>query len=885
MFRFLLTLPIAAMCSFWHDTPCSAIQPATEIECDLLVVGGTESGWAATIQAARMGVSRIVLVNDIEWLGGQYTAEAVCALDENRGINRKVPFHRSGLFAELTTRFEQFNLEKYGHSQPGNAWTARTTVRPAEAEAIFREMLQPYLDSSQVQLISQYVPVQALMDSSKSMLEGLVFQSKADQSKLTIRSSLTIDASDWGDAVKLSGAEYEYGVDYNDKYNEPNAPTNKELYSRTDMNPITWCMVIEETDEPQLIEQPLHYDDRNYYLTTNTTEHEYLQLGWQHRPHRPFNPPWMPSTGTFYSGDRTVYSQRRLIDSYGLDLKGDLHDVILLNWSVQDYPLDKLPQWVNDELEEKETGASKKNIVEMTAEQRQIVFEDAKRHSLGMLYHLQTTVHDRMTDEQKLHSFRRFRLSREFGTPDHLPPKPYIRESLRLKAMYMMREQDTRNFNRKDQYATQMYYDGIAAWQFPYDFHPTGRAFQNPASSDNPWEIYIKPRRTWNTDSDRAMFPLRSLIPFRVRGLLGAQKNLGYSSIVSSAVRLHDQCVHIGQACGALAAVSLDNGVTPRVVPFHPGLLQEVRLALVDPQAGTPMLLWPFGDLAPNDDAYVGANMLAVSGILPLTRREIDFRANTTATSEWQTEIMARSGKVKQIPESFAPIPKPDLTRGEFVAQWWELIGALQDQRWERHSSIDFDSDGIPNLEDAQPFDSENKSLPEGTALPLPPEEDGIPEKQVADNVEWVKKFNFAGKDTPELNEYFADHGLPFDNKRTYGWKQDISDNNRRRGAIEGDMRDTFLFTRGHDVWELAVPIGVYRVTICVGDSGHEQNGHRVTVEDKLCIDDVPTASGRFHEATVDAAVVDEKLTIELGKKNRMQNTCLNWIKVEKLMQ
>ncbi len=35
------------------------------IDADLLIVGGGESGCAAAVQAARMGVKRIVLVNDI----------------------------------------------------------------------------------------------------------------------------------------------------------------------------------------------------------------------------------------------------------------------------------------------------------------------------------------------------------------------------------------------------------------------------------------------------------------------------------------------------------------------------------------------------------------------------------------------------------------------------------------------------------------------------------------------------------------------------------------------------------------------------------------------------------------------------------------------------
>ena len=49
-------------------------------EADLLIVGGTESGCAAAVQAARMGVKKIILVNDIEWLGGQFSAEALMAM-------------------------------------------------------------------------------------------------------------------------------------------------------------------------------------------------------------------------------------------------------------------------------------------------------------------------------------------------------------------------------------------------------------------------------------------------------------------------------------------------------------------------------------------------------------------------------------------------------------------------------------------------------------------------------------------------------------------------------------------------------------------------------------------------------------------------------------
>ena len=42
----------------------------------------TNRPWPAAVQAARLGVKRIVLVNDIDWLGGQFSAEGVGCMDE-----------------------------------------------------------------------------------------------------------------------------------------------------------------------------------------------------------------------------------------------------------------------------------------------------------------------------------------------------------------------------------------------------------------------------------------------------------------------------------------------------------------------------------------------------------------------------------------------------------------------------------------------------------------------------------------------------------------------------------------------------------------------------------------------------------------------------------
>ncbi|MFT5095696.1 MAG: hypothetical protein ACI93T_004548, partial [Porticoccaceae bacterium] len=136
-------------------TPVATFAAAKEVQTDLLIVGGTESGWAAAVRAARLGVPSITIVHDGEWLGGQFTEQALACVDENKGVGQvgwgvdwhpmKRSFHRSGLFKELMDRIESFNEQKYGSPMPGRPYHGPSTFRPAEAEAIFRAMLQPYL--------------------------------------------------------------------------------------------------------------------------------------------------------------------------------------------------------------------------------------------------------------------------------------------------------------------------------------------------------------------------------------------------------------------------------------------------------------------------------------------------------------------------------------------------------------------------------------------------------------------------------------------------------------------------------------------------------------------------------------------------------------------
>ncbi len=122
-----------------------SILAAETISADLLIAGGSESACAAAVQAARLGVKKIMLVNDIEWLGGQFSAEGVGCLDEWTAVRgKKANFPRSGLFMEVIQRIRAHNSRTYGVASPGNAWSGtpdRLPFKPYVREGLRLEAL------------------------------------------------------------------------------------------------------------------------------------------------------------------------------------------------------------------------------------------------------------------------------------------------------------------------------------------------------------------------------------------------------------------------------------------------------------------------------------------------------------------------------------------------------------------------------------------------------------------------------------------------------------------------------------------------------------------------------------------------------------------------
>ncbi len=858
-----------------------------EVNTDLLIIGATESGSAAAIQAARMGVKSITIVHDGDWYGGQFTEQALACVDEDKGPGKvgwgvdwhpmKRSFHRGGLFKELMDRIEAFNTRKYGSPMPGRPYHGPSTFRPAEAEVIFREMIQPFVSRGQIRVFWKRAPVAARVNRSR--LTAVEFAAlKSTTVDLIVTARLTIDASDWGDVIQLSGAGYECGPDPKSRYNEPSA---SETIAPNEMNPITWAMIVEESPdgEPTPIPKPPNFDDRNYPRATHFSREAFAALKWDRPAGLGAIAHW-PDQGKASPRQLSVYTVRRIVDGF---TSTDQRTSILLNYmNGQDYPLDRLPTRVAAALDVTEPNASQKNIVEMTREQRDIIFTDAKNHSLGVLYHLQNFVHDHAPD--KANSFRNFRLSHEFGTEDHLPPKPYLRESLRLKAMYMMKEQDGRNRDgltkdaARERFSHVMYPDGLFCWQFHYDFHRTGRTYLVEEGEDGPWIDYETPGRHTRHISDRCVFPARSLVPQKMDGLLGAQGNVGFSSIVSAAIRLHDQRIHIGQASGALAAVSLLRDVQPRDVPYKRALLEEVRDGVCGGSGAVPLLLFPWRDLSTDNPHFVAINRLSALNCVPVDVRDVDFRPEAMATNEWSSQLQKQLEH--QVPlvrlKKFA-VPH-EVTRGELCQFWWDIISEYPLSNlhsFSRQTAEDADGDGIADGDDALLFTPNEPIVWKVEREPLTAETDGLPPNDLSSD---AHRFDFAAAGVPMAAGFKRDTGVPFDVARGHGWSRDISANARHRNVYAESTRDAFLFTRSEDTWECAVPNGMWNVTVCVGDADHEQSHQNVKAEAQVLIDNVTTTAGRFHEATHEVTVNDGRMTVTIGRPAGNANTTLCWL-------
>ena len=563
----------------------------------VLVVGDNEAACAAALQAARCGMGNVVLVSDCEMLGGQYSAQGVGPVDERVYVfGANLDFPRSGMALEIINAMGDYNLKRYGKAWPGNCWSATRTIEPLPAARIFERMLGEWGD--QLRVYRGYRPIEVLKNGNRVV--GVKFDKG-----LEVHAAITIDASDWGDVIRLGGVKHYSGVDPKSRFGEEDAPETVGELESQEMNPITWTMTLVEKPDAKPIEKPAGYDASNYYPGDIWREDGIFTEAYPH------------------GYNAVPYNQRRLVDSRHFKLKNVTGDKIQLNATIMDYPLCQWPQTVADKLEKIRPGLSKLNFVELPYEAKLVVYEDAKLRSLGYLYFLQN---DNPTTVERM---RKFELSDEFGTPDRLPPKPYIREGLRLAAVKMLTANEVAVKKGQHPVWAQCPADAAFCFQFHLDFHPTRRLYRDPSRKPLVWVPLHAGVRNWSAQANRSFFPYSAFIPETTEGLLGAGKNVGVSSLVQSALRLHPQMVLSGQCAGALAAMVHITQKSPRQIVADAKLLARLQEMTVKPPHGRPgVAIWARHGLEPGMPGFYEENIPVVR---PYPKHPSGFKYNPPA--------------------------------------------------------------------------------------------------------------------------------------------------------------------------------------------------------------------------------------------------------------
>ena len=519
-----------------------------EYHTEILIVGGGLGGVAAALAAGRRG-HRVFLASGHDRLGGQLTTQGVPP-DEHPWIEM---FGATASYRALRRAIRDYYRRHYpliGRAQrdpylnPGNAWVSRLAHEPRVAVQVINDLLAPLQASGNLALWRGYHPTHVTADRDR--VRAVTLTGAAGES-LTVTADYVLDATELGDLLELGGVEYVAGAEAQAETGEPHA---RERADPLNQQGFTWVFAVEHRPgEDHTIERPAMYEFwRSYQAPFWPGPH----LGWRY-PH-PITSKTVTARLDFddptqaYSGpvgrapvpDDGVnfWTYRRIL--YGAHFDGDVRDIVIVNWPQNDYWL--LP------------------LVGVSEEARARASNEARQLSLCLLYWLQTEAPrpDGGT------CFPGLRLHREtFGTPDGLAQEPYYREARRIRAEFVVREQDL-SLEARGTEGPAKYADSVGVGAYRIDLHPSTGG--DPYIDLDVWPFQI---------------PLGALLPVRIENVLPAAKNIGTTHVTNGCFRLHPVEWNIGEAAGLLAAYCLERRLAPRQVRASADLMADFQRLLV----------------------------------------------------------------------------------------------------------------------------------------------------------------------------------------------------------------------------------------------------------------------------------------------------------------
>ena len=520
--------------SLWNSTALSETLDSG-FKADIAIIGGSLGGCAAALAALRNG-ARVLLSEETDWIGGQLTSQGVPP-DEHRWIES---FGANASYRELRRRIRQYYRDHYPlkntqqnqwHLNPGNGSVSRLCHEPRVALAVLQNWMAPYLSSGQLTVLTHHRPVQAEVNAEK--VQSVELLSLKTGVRRSIHAPVFLDATELGDLLPMAGVEYVKGTESVKQTGELHA---SETHRPNNHQAFTMCFAMDYLEgEDHVIDKPGRYDFWRNFVPDLKPDWPGRLLDWTYTHPRSLEPRLLgfnPSSGP-YQGVINLWNYRRILAKSNFESNAFKSDISLVNWPQNDYFLGSL--------------------IDVSKEQFSNSVEDAKQLSLSLFYWMQTEAprHDGGVGYPGL------RLRADImGTEDGLAKYPYVRESRRIKAEYLVTEKDcgleqrmTESGLSREEVRSQVYHDSVGIGSYPIDLHPT-------TGGDN----YI------DFESLPFQIPLGAMIPQRIENLIPACKNIGTTHVTNGCYRLHPVEWGIGEAAGLLAHHSLRTGQSIRAI-------------------------------------------------------------------------------------------------------------------------------------------------------------------------------------------------------------------------------------------------------------------------------------------------------------------------------
>ena len=459
-------------------------------------------------------------------------AAAVTSMDEGLAIARE-----RGLYRELCGLIKSYydplgiNSETaYQHRHP--------CVEPRVGQQLLLKMLTEARGAAgRLDLVLRSKVTRTI--KTGQTIEGVEVSDGANTR--SIRSRILIDATEWGDVIPLTGARYRSGM-----------TTSDSLDGTKAIQDLTWTAVVKQY--PAGVPEALRLTSPPPgYATLGKLFQKALTAGKADD----FNPPikgnpWHWNWFIGYRGmpDSSRAPQGRIITRTHLNFSNDFHA------SVAD-------------LED--------------PAHRRLTLDGAVAKTLCLAYHMQTALgkadwavaddegYDTPYNRAQMDALiaRRPEFAPFKSTLYHFPVMAYARESRRIIGLHTL---TAREIERKPGQPIQFPHT-VALGDYAVDLHGSMKPELLEKGLDRAEDI---PHKFGERGLGPFAIPFESFIPETIDGFLPAEKNFSQSRMANGATRLQPHTLNMGQAVGAIAALSVAHGIQPRAL--DPTLVQRVLI-------------------------------------------------------------------------------------------------------------------------------------------------------------------------------------------------------------------------------------------------------------------------------------------------------------------